>query len=318
MKEMLHPQVNAVLDLLIERNVASPETIEPSQARTMYLERAPSVQPSPAEVGSVRNLNAWGANGNIPLRIYRPVGVGPNAQLPALIWYHGGGWVIGGLDTHDTLCRDLCSGSGCSVVSVDYRLGPEHKFPAAVDDTIDSLNWVSRNAAVLGIDPDRLAVGGDSAGGNLAAVASILARDAGTVKLACQLLVYPVTDLRRNYPSHKENGEGYVLTTSLLDYFYKHYLDTPESINDWRASPILYKNLEDLPSTLVITAGFDPLRDEGAAYAAALTKAGNQVLYLCFTRQIHGFMTMGKVFDDAYPAISLCISELNRRLVNLR
>ena len=317
MKDMLHPQVQMVLDLLIEKQIPSLETLAPPEARRAYLERGPNVQPVPPEVGSALSIGTNGPDLAVPLRVYRPMGHDDQKVLPVLVWFHGGGWVIGNLDTHDTLCRELANRSGCCVISVDYRLGPEHKFPAAVEDSFNSVKWIAANASQLRIDPKRMAVGGDSAGGNLAAVVSILARDERSPEIAYQILVYPVTDLHRSYPSQKTNGEGYVLTGAMLDYFYSHYLTTTGEKSDWRGSPLLAKDLRGLPPALVLTAGFDPLRDEGAAYAIALTRAGNEATYVCFERQIHGFITMGKVFNDASPAISLCTGELRRRFFNL-
>ena len=316
MKEMLHPQVQMVIDLLVEKKIPSMETMAPPEARLAYLERGPNVQPMPPKVANISNIKADCPGGVIPFRIYRPIGDSAEQVLPVLVWFHGGGWVIGNLDTHDTLCRELSNRSGCCVISVDYRLGPEHKFPAAVEDAFNSVKWIVDNANDLKVDPHRLAVGGDSAGGNLATVVSMLARDAKSFDIAYQILVYPVTDLQRSYPSHQTNGEGYVLTTKMLDYFYEHYLSSPNEKRDWRGSPLFANDLKGLPPALVITAGFDPLRDEGAAYAVALTKAGNEATYVCFERQIHGFITMGKVFSDASPAISMCVGELRRRFFN--
>ncbi|NYT23458.1 alpha/beta hydrolase [Alcaligenaceae bacterium] len=314
MTDLLHPQVQAVLNLLKEAGIPQLESMDPPQARIAYLERGPNVQPAAPEVGGIRNLEIEGKAGKLPLRIYRPENVADDATLPALVWFHGGGWVIGNLDTHDTLCRELCNASGCCIVSVDYRLAPEHRFPAAVEDAVTSVEWVFENAAQINIDPRRIAVGGDSAGGNLAAVAAIALRDSDDIRLAYQLLVYPVIDLGCDYPSHTRNGQGYVLTNELLAYFYGHYMEDESALEDWRACPIRAESLENLPPALVITAGYDPLRDEGAAYAVALAEAGNETTYVCFERQIHGFITMGKVFSDAYPAISLCAGELRRRL----
>lgn len=315
MTNLLHPEVQMVLDLLKEANIPQLESMDPPAARAAYLERGPNVQPLAPEVGGIQNLEIQGKAGSLPLRIYRPQNVADNAVLPVLVWYHGGGWVIGNLDTHDTLCRELCNASGVCIVSVDYRLAPEHRFPAAVDDAVSSVQWVFENAAKINIDPQRIAVGGDSAGGNLAAVVSLALRDSD-IRLAYQLLVYPVIDLSCDYPSHTHNGQGYVLTNELLGYFYDHYIEDKSALEDWRACPIRAESLKNLPPALVITAGYDPLRDEGAAYAVALTKAGNETTYVCFERQIHGFITMGKVFSDAYPAISLCAGELRRRLLN--
>jgi acetyl esterase len=307
---MLHPQARALLDLIAERGVPPTHTLSPTEARAFYLERRAATQPAPPPVAEVRALVADGPHGAIPMRLYSPLGAAADAALPALVYLHGGGWVIGDLDTHDVLCRSLANGAGCAVVSVDYRLGPEYRFPAAVDDAIAATRWVHGQAASLGLDAARLAVGGDSAGGNLAAVVAIVARDAGDLPLAFQLLVYPATDMRRGHPSHEANGQGYLLTTDSMRYYHDHYIDDARHDLDWRASPLLHTDLSRLPPALVLTAGFDPLRDEGMAYAEALTAAGNRAAYVCFERQIHGFITMGKVLDEANTAVALCCAEL--------
>lgn len=317
---MLHPQARALLTLIEERGFPPTHTLTPTEARAFYRERRAFTQPEPPQAGSVRELQAEGPHGPIPMRLYLPLAA-PNGDaaargaLPVLVYFHGGGWVIGDLDTHDTLCRELANGSGCAVVAVDYRMGPEHRFPAAVDDCIAATRWLRREAAALGLDPKRIAVGGDSAGGNLAAVVSIAAREAGDLPLAFQLLIYPATDMRRTAPSHTTNGEGYLLTRDTIGYFHDHYIDDARHDLDWRASPLLHADLSKLPPALVLTAGYDPLRDEGLDYAAQLTKAGNRVTYVCFERQIHGFITMGRVLDEANAAVSMCAAELRRALM---
>ena len=311
---MLHPQTQALLDLMIERGVPPTHTLTPAEARSFYRERRGFTQPAPPAVALLRELQADGPRGAVPLRLYRPMGSDAASVLPVLVYYHGGGWVIGDLDTHDTLCRELANGAGCAVVAVDYRMGPEHRFPAAVIDAIAATRWVHSHASELNLDPNRLAVGGDSAGGNLAAVVSIAARDAGDLPIAFQLLIYPATDQHRNTPSHTSNGQGYLLTTETMDYFTGHYIADPAHYQDWRASPLLHIDLTKLPPALVLTAGYDPLRDEGAAYAERLTAAGNRATYVCFERQIHGFITMGKVLDEANAAVALCAVELKRAL----
>ena len=311
---MLHPQTQALLDLMIARGIPPTHTLTPTEARAFYRERRGFTQPAPPPVALVRDLLADGPHGAIPLRLYRPVGSVDSAVLPVLVYYHGGGWVIGDLDTHDTLCRELANGAGCAVVAVDYRMGPERRFPAAVDDCIAATRWLHSHAAELRLDATRLAVGGDSAGGNLAAVVSISAREAGDLPIAYQLLIYPATDQHRTMPSHTTNGQGYVLTTDTMDYFTGHYIADSAQYKDWRASPLLHPDLSKLPPALVLTAGYDPLRDEGAAYAERLTAAGNLATYVCFERQIHGFITMGKVLDEANTAVALCAAELKRAL----
>jgi acetyl esterase len=294
-----------------ERGVPPTHTLTPDEARQLYRERRAFTQPAPPQVGEVRELQAEGPHGAIPLRLIRPFGAAADARLPVLVYYHGGGWVIGDLETHDTLCRELANGAGCAVVAVDYRLAPERRFPAAADDCLAATYWIARHAAQLGLDATRLAVGGDSAGGNLAAVMTLAARDAGDLPIAFQLLIYPATDMRAVAPSHTSNGEGYLLTRDTIAYFRGHYIDAP-LYEDWRASPLLHADLSKLPPALVLTAGFDPLRDEGAQYAQALTAAGNRASYVCFERQVHGFILMGKVLDEANTAVALCAAELRR------
>ena len=313
---MLHTQARALLDFIEQRAIPPTHTLTPAQARSAYRDRRAVLQPDPPAVAQVQALRAPGPHGPIPLRLYRPL---PSAlvtagTLPVLVYYHGGGWVIGDLDTHDTLCRELANAAGCAVVAVDYRMGPEHRFPAAVDDALAATRWVHQQAAMLGLDPARLAVGGDSAGGNLAAVVALAARDAGDLPIAYQLLIYPATDMRRGAPSHPTNGQGYLLTKDTIDYFHDHYIVDVAHDLDWRASPLLHADLSKLPPALVLTAGYDPLRDEGLAYAVRLTEAGNRASYVCFERQIHGFITMGRVIDEANVAIDLCAAQLGREL----
>ena len=311
---MLHPQARALLDLIERRGLAPTHLLSPVDARAGYRDRSAATQPPPPEVAEVRRLEAPGPNGAIPLRLYRPLGAGTAGTLPVLVFFHGGGWVIGDLDTHDTLCRQLANRSGCAVVSVDYRLAPEHRFPAAVDDCLAATRWVGAQASALGLDAARLAVGGDSAGGNLAAVVAIAARDAGDLAVAFQLLIYPATDQHRSAPSHTTNGEGYLLTRDSMAYFTGHYLPDPAGYADWRASPLLHPDLSRLPPALVLIAGYDPLRDEGAAYAATLTAAGNRATLVCFEREIHGFILMGRVLHEADSAVTLCAAELRQAL----
>jgi acetyl esterase len=311
---MLHPQAHALLDFIEARGIPPTHTLSPADARAFYRDRRAATQPDAPPVAQVRELRAEGPHGTIPVRLYRPLGSMADALLPVLVYFHGGGWVIGDLDTHDVLCRELANGAGCAVASVDYRMGPEHRFPAAVDDVLAATRWVRREATALRLDASRLAVGGDSAGGNLAAVAAIAARDAGDLPIALQLLIYPATDMRRGHPSHQANGQGYLLTRDTMAYFHDHYIDDARHDLDWRASPLLHADLSGLPPALVLTAGYDPLRDEGLAYAEALTAAGNRAAYVCFDRQIHGFITMGKVLDEAGTAIALCTAELRRAL----
>ncbi len=311
---MIDPQAQALIDLIAARAMPAIQTLSPAEARTFYRDRRFLTQPAPPAIAEVRPLEASGPHGAIPLRLYRPESNA--AALPLLVYFHGGGWTIGDLDTHDVLCREFAIGAGCAVLSVDYRMGPEHRFPAAVDDCMAATRWAREHAALLRIDPARVAVGGDSAGGNLAAVVAIAARDGGAerdaVPLVFQLLIYPATDMRRGHASHTANGIGYLLERDTIAYYHDHYIGDPTHDLDWRASPLLADDLSGLPPALVLTAGYDPLRDEGADYADRLSAAGTRCTYACFERQIHGFITMGRVIAEANSAVSFCAAELSR------
>lgn len=313
---MLDTQARQLLDLIAKRGLPAIEDLSPTESRQAYRDRRFYTQPAPQEVASVQDLAIDGLHGPIGLRWYRPLGSRPADVLPGLVYLHGGGWVIGDLDTHDTLCRELANRAGVAVVAVDYRLGPEHRFPAAVDDSVLALRHVLRHAAQFGMDARRIAVGGDSAGGNLAAVACIALRDEpepSGLKPAFQLLIYPATDMVYRTPSHTENAQGYLLTKSTMEYFRGHYLDEAQ-YQDWRASPLLAKSHAALPPAFVLTAGYDPLRDEGLAYADKLSAAGVSTAYVCFARQIHGFIVMGRAIDEANVAVRVCADALRRAL----
>lgn len=307
----LDPQARAVLDLVKKVGRPSYDQLSPAEARQQYRETRTALQPEAPEM-TVKDLAADSAAGPIPLRLYRPPGGG--GPLPALIYFHGGGWVIGDLETHDVLCRQLAQQSGCIVVAVDYRLAPEHKFPAAVDDCWAATRWIAAHAGELGIDDRRLAVGGDSAGGNLAAVIAVMARDAGHPALAFQLLIYPATDMTRVAPSHAEFADGYLLTRNLTGWFTAHYMRNADDETDWRASPSRVPSLNGLPPALIMTAGFDPLRDEGEAYAMRLRDAGVTVDYICYGGMIHGFLPLGRALDTATRAVTHAAASLRHAL----
>lgn len=301
---MLDPQAQALLERIATAGLPLLHTLSPEGAREQYRRARIPLQPPPPEVASVVDRAVPGPHGPIPVRLYRPLGTQPSERLPALVYFHGGGFTIGDLDTHDVPCRALANQARCAVVSVDYRLGPEHKFPKAVDDCVAATSWVASHARELGIDATRLAIGGDSAGGNLATVTALTAREAGGPKLVFQLLIYPTTTLQHDTASTAELGRsGYLLTLDLMHYFRDCYLGDPKDARDWRCSPLLAPDLSRLPPALIITAGYDPLRDEGKAYAGRLAASGVSVAYTCYEGTIHGFITMGAVLNHAQTAI---------------
>lgn len=306
----LHPQAQEFLDQMAALGRPPLHEMSVTDARAMSAQMA-AMLPRGPEVVSVSDRTIAGPGGAIPVRTYTPEGTAPFA---ALVWFHGGGFVIGGLDQADAVCRQLATGAGVLVASVDYRLAPEHRFPAAVDDATAATAWLSTHADQLGVDPSRLAVGGDSAGGNLAAVVSLRARDQGGPPIAFQLLVYPVTDASMSQPSYRENGEGYFLTTDAMQWFLDHYLSEPSDRNDPYAAPLASTDVSGLPAALVITAGHDPLRDEGEAYGERLRQAGVPSTVTRYEQMMHGFFTLGASFDDAATAMSEACSTLRAAL----
>ena len=315
---MLDPQAQALMQLMIDKGVPPVNTLTPIEARESYRSRRAFTQPNAPEVFRVEDKVVSYNDANVPVRVYHPHAAQTNHALPGLVYIHGGGWTIGDLDTHDVLCRSLCLQANVVVVSVDYRMGPEHKFPAAYDDTVAAFNWTVAHANDLGIDPARIAIGGDSAGGNLSAAACIGLRDQKglSVQPAFQLLIYPATIMWPDTASFHANGKGYMLTKESIAYYTDNYLRNREDAKDWRASPQLASSHAGLPPAFVMTAGFDPLRDEGLMYADALSQAGVPAQYICFERQIHGFITMGRVMQEANTAVTLCAQVLQAQLHN--
>lgn len=294
----LDPQAQTMLDQLNALAQPLSSMSVPDARRAMMLLASMGGEPSP--VAGVVDRRIPGPAGEIPVRIYTPVGTAP---LPLLVYFHGGGWVLGSIETHDKICRELANGAGCVVVSVDYRLAPEHKFPAAADDCYAATQWAAAHAAELGADARRLAVGGDSAGGNLAAVVAQMARDRGGPGLVFQLLIYPATAAAFDTPSYRDNAEGYLLTTGDMRWFWDHYLTGPADAANPYASPLRAARLGGLPPALVITAEFDPLRDEGEQYARGLEEAGVPARLTRYDGMIHGFFGMTHLMDKARAAV---------------
>jgi acetyl esterase len=289
-----------LLKMIQEANRPTFESVGAVAARDLYMAGRKALSPDPMPIAETRDIAIPGPGGPIPARLYRSA---KNGTLPVLVFFHGGGWVVGNIDSHEAMCRHIANRAECAVVSVDYRMGPEHKFPAAVEDCFAATAWTADNAAALGIDPGRLAVAGDSAGGNLAAVVSLLARDKGAPRISCQVLIYPATDAAMRHDSVARYAEGYVLTRATMRWFYEQYLRTPDDAADWRVSPLLAPDLSRLPSAYVLTAGYDPLCDEGDAYAARLAAAGVPVTHRRCPGQVHGFVTNGRVIRAAETAL---------------
>jgi acetyl esterase len=304
MSVILDPDAAHVYKAFQDAGRPAYETLTPAEAREYYRQARFVTNPEPPLLKSVEPLAITAPGGTIPARIYRPrTPRQSNGLSPGLVFFHGGGWVMGDLDTHDIVCRKLADEGQLVVISVDYRRAPEHKFPAAVDDAIAATAWVAEHAGELGLDAARLIVGGDSAGGNLAAVVAIAARDGNGPSISGQVLIYPATDFAMTHPSHREPETSIILTHSVMRWFRDHYLNDIRDIENWRASPARAKTLAGLPPAYVLTAGADPLRDEGEDYAKRLTDAGVAVTYQTFPGQFHGFFTMGKLLDQANVAV---------------
>jgi acetyl esterase len=295
----LDPRAQEYLDRLAALGAPPLNRMTPEEARAdMRARTADLGEPEP--VAAVENVMAAGPAGEIPVRLYTPSGRGP---FPVVVYFHGGGWVIGDIDTHDALCRSLANAAGCQVANVGYRLAPEHKYPAAAEDSYAATRWIAENAAALGADGARIAVAGDSAGGNLAAAVALMARDRGGPRLAFQLLVYPITDHSYDTPSYRENAEGYLLTRDIMVWFWDCYLASPEEGRQPYASPLQAPSLSGLPPAMVITAEYDPLRDEGEAYARRLDEAGVPVTLKRYGSIFHGFILLTRDLDQAREAV---------------
>lgn len=285
----LDPQIRSILEQAEAMGRAPLESLSPVEARQAAIDGLAPLRGEPEPVARVEDVIIAGPESAIPLRIYTPEGASPR---PALVYFHGGGWVVCDLDTHDVICRAIARRAGAVVIAVDYRLAPEHKFPAAVIDCYAATCWVAANAARLGVDADRIAVGGDSAGGNLAAVIALQSRDESGPPIALQAMVYPVTDLSSfETASHREFAEGYGLTAAAMEWFRGHYLARPEDARSGHASPLRAHDLRGLPAALIITAECDPLRDEGEAYAARLKEAGVAVCCTRYDGMVHPFFS---------------------------
>ena len=302
------PQVQEVLDQMRTLGFPGFAALDVALARAVI---AQMERPPGEPVAAVEDRSVPGPAGDIPVRLYRPAGDEPP---PLVVFFHGGGWTIGDLETHDGLCRALANRSGCAVLAVDYRLGPEHRFPAAVDDAWAATSWAAEHAAELGTAPGRLGVAGDSAGGNLAAVVALLARDAaGGPRIGHQLLIYPATDLTREWPSYRENAEGYFLEVRDMEWFEGHYVRSAADREDWRLSPAVAADHSGLPPALVVTAEYDPLRDQGEAYGELLKAAGVPVKVVRYPGMIHGFVGMA-VLDAARRAVEEMGAEVRSEL----
>jgi acetyl esterase len=302
----LDPQAKRVIEQIAALGLPPNHLVTPEQARLNMKSRPRAAGP---EVAKVEDRKIPAAGVEIPVRIYTPAGPGP---FPILAWFHGGGWVVGDLDTADASARHLTVGAGCVTVSVDYRLAPETKFPGAADDCYAATVWAAQNAGRINGDARRLAVGGDSAGGNLAAAVSLMARDRGTPPLAYQLLVYPVTALDFNTPSYRNNAEGYMLTRDGMQWYWEQYLQaTAEATNPY-AAPLAAASLSGLPPALVITAEYDPLCDEGEAYAKRLQDAGVTTTCTRYDGMIHGFFGMPTLMDKGKQAVDEAAGALRK------
>ena len=302
----LHKEAQFVLDLVKAAGRLPFETLTPAEARAASAASRPVLQPDPPEVAELRDLVA----GTVPVRLYRGLGAPPGAILPCLIFFHGGGWVIGDIAQYDQVCRRLANLAACCVISVEYRLAPEHKFPAGVDDCASATRWIIGNAASLAIDPARIAVGGDSAGGNLSAVMCLMARDGTLPPIAYQVLIYPAVDLTMTHPSYDRITDTYLLTATTMRYFVDHYVRSGADPLDWRVSPLRAVSLAGVAPALVVTVAHDPLCDEGTDYARRLEREGGAVTHMHVSDQMHAYLTMGRVIRASDTLIATVATAL--------
>lgn len=296
----LEPQSRALFESIRAAEANMPAEIDPALKREMHRRFGNDLAGPPPPVERIQDLVVAGRDAEIPIRLYNPK---PARTLPALVWFHGGGHVTGDLDTHDTLCRMIAARVPCVVVNVDYRLAPEHRFPAAFDDAYAATSWAVDNATEIGADPERMAVGGSSSGGNLAAAVALAARDRGAPKLACQLLVYPVLDMTFSAESHRTHATGYYLTTAKVEWARCRYVGPETDLKHPYLSPLWAGSFAGLPPAHIITAELDPLRDDGQAFAARLEAAGVEVVASDYPGVMHGFFSQSGVLDRGKAAI---------------
>ena len=291
----LDPQVEALLELGRKAGARPFELLTPEQARAAYAASWDVLQPKPEDVASVRDHTIAGKGGALHLRSYRGAGTQADELLPCMVFLHGGGWVIGNLESHDRLCRRLANKARICVVAVDYRLAPEHRFPAALDDSATAMQWVAGNLQTLGVAAGRIAIGGDSAGGNLAAALALMGREGTAPPAMFQLLIYPVVDLTASSDSYRRVASGFPLTAATMHYFIDHYTPNTSDRLDWHASPLKAPSLAGAPPALVVTVSNDPLCDEGRAYASRLEEDGVRVMSLHMSDHQHGMLMHGKL-----------------------
>ncbi|GAA2381992.1 lipase [Catellatospora methionotrophica] len=303
----LHPQVQAMRARREASDAPQLYTLSVDEARAADLASIQASGGDPEPVAEVVDREIDGPDGPLPIRIYRPVLGG---ELPVLVYFFGGGWTLGTIDTSDAVCRHLANAAGCLVVSAGYRLAPEHKFPAAVYDCHAAVRWVAANAAAIGADPARIAVGGDSAGGNLAAAVTLLAREDGDLPLAGQLLVYPNTDHRSHTASLREGTDPYLFNATSVAWYWANYLATPEDGLNPLASPLRADTLAGLPPALVVTAEYDPLRDQAEEYARRLGREGVPVTLTRYDGMVHGFFCMSGDLDAGRRALTQAAGQL--------
>ncbi len=313
----LDPQIEVILGLAKQANLPEIWQLTPDQGREQYLTRVNKLKFN-EPIFRTEDRRLTGPGSDIAIRIYTPRELKTGEKLPVLIWFHGGGFVIGSLETHDSVCRMLANQADCIVVAVDYRLAPESKFPDAVEDCKAALKWVALHAVEFGGDASCMAVGGDSAGANLATVMAILARDAAHPKLVFQLLVYPCTAPEPESASHYKFKEGYVLSRNSITWFYRQYLRSGKDVKDFRFAPLILDDLSGLPAALIIVAGYDPLRDEGMDYARRLIEAGNRVRLSNYEGMVHGFYLMGGAVDAARRAVAESAAALREAFDGVR
>jgi acetyl esterase len=306
----LHPKVEKLLAGMARLGLKPIDETPLPEARRQMVEASGLLSP-PEPVHSSNDLTIPAPEGEIPLRIYRP----SEGSLPVVVYFHGGGWVIGSIDSHDGYCRSLANAANCVVVSVEYRLAPEHKYPAATNDAYAAVEWISQNAETIGGRAGPIGIAGDSAGGNLAAVVALMSRDRGGPAIGCQVLIYPITDCHLETPSYLQFAEDYFLTRRAMIWFWDQYCPNPSERNQPYASPLRAETLNNLPPALILTAQYDPLRDEGEAYAASLREASVPCRLIRYDGMIHGFTRRFQLLDAAQEALTATVNWIQSHLL---